>query len=248
MSDDLKLVLNEEKDSGPTFTYNEETAKKTPPGYQYVGEINVRDVCPDLYPDDSESPETKERCERALDKFWRGKDWYLTVRQVIRLGYNRGEVSLILEDSENGEFPVFTTDRSWEEILEELRKEFSWIDSPESGLCMKMTGIDVPGEEIRRMKIEIKGVYPFYIPFLKEDPAPMAVLVACIEVKFYQHLYVLRKTLKTPKKTGGVSEILQELKEAFKPFEQLALQKVYEEKKAPPKLRVISNEEKGEIE
>ena len=248
MSDDLKLVPNEEKDSGPTFTYNEETAKKTPPGYRYVGEFNVRDACPDLYPDDNESPETKERCERALNKFWRGKDWYLTVRQVITVGYNHGSVSLLLEDSEQEELPDFITDRSWEEILEEVRKEFSWINSPESGLRMKMAGIDVPGEEIRRMKIEIKGVYPFYIPFLKESPALTPFFIEAIDIKFYHHLCGLRKTLKTPKKTGGVDEILQELKEAFKPFEQLALQKVYEEKKASPKLRVISNEEKGEIE
>ena len=190
MTDDLKLVPNEEKDSNPTFTYNEETTKKTPPGYHYLGEISVRDVCPELYPDENESPETKERCERALNKFWKGEDWYLTVRQTITVGYNHGSVSLLLEDSEHEEFPDFTTDRSWEEILDEVRTEFAWINSPESGLRMKMTGIDVPGEEIRRMKIEIKGVYPFCIPFLKEVPAPMRLLVEAIDVKFYQHQYL----------------------------------------------------------
>lgn len=248
MSDDLKLVPNEEKDSGPTFTYNEETAKNAPPGFRYVGEINVRDICPDLYPDDSESPETKQRCERALDKFWRGKDWYLTVRQVITVGYNRGSVSLVLEDSEQEEFPDFTTDRSWEEILEEVRKEFSWINSPESGLWMKMTVIESLEDEVKRMKIEIKGAYPFYIPFLKEELAPMGLLIEAIDVKFCQHLFILRRTLKTPKEKGGVDEMLRDLKEMFAPFEKVALQKVYMDKKVQPKLRVISNEEKGEIE
>ena len=244
MCDYLKRVSNEEKTPEPEFTYDPEKANKSPPGSIYLGEANVKSLCPTIYPADSEDSETKERCERAIKKFWKGENGYCTVRQLIRMDYNQSSVSLFLESpgEEEEELEVFTTDKSWEEILEEVHKEFSWVHSPESGLTINMTGLDVPGEEIRRMKIEIKGVYPFCFPFLKYWPAPTEFLQQAISVKFYQHLYALIDTLKTrtktPKKKEKLDDIIQGLKEAFQPFVE----------KVQPKLHVISNEEKGEIE
>ena len=243
MSDYLKLVPNEEKKSKPTFTYNEETAKNSPPESIYLGEINVKDICPDLYPADTESSETKERCERALEKFWGGEDWYCTVAKVITVGYNRSSVFLILEDTKDVEFPGFTTEKSWEEILEEVRKEFSWIDSPESGLRMNMTVIDCPEDEISRMKIEIKGVYPFYFPFLKYRTTSTDFLTHAINVKFQQHLYSLQETLRTRKRTReeeeSLGKLISKIKKAFDPSEK--------DKEIRLKLHLVSNEEKGEI-
>ena len=242
MCDYLKLVPNEEKEPEPVFTYDSERAKESPPGVTYLGTSNVRDLCPTIYPSDNESPETKERCERALKKFWIGEEGYCTVGHIITLDYNQSSMSIVLQDTEDGEFEPFKTEKSWEEMLEAIRKEFSWINSPESGLTMNMTEVNLPEEEIRRMKIEIKGVYPFLFPFLKYWPAPQSFLLHAIHVKFQQHLYdlidTLRRRTRTPEQEEDLDEIILDLKKAFAPFEK--------EDTPQPKLHVISNEHKGE--
>ena len=228
MTDHLTLVSSNKEEKKDPFYYDEEHAKKHAEehpdgGSIYLGTVNVRDMLPEIYPDDSDSPETKERVKAAADKFWNPASHYITINVIILVTQVKDKVTLIYENPPTKERPYkpikFKTLSSWNEVLERIKDEFHWTQEGESGLRMREVSVsDVDDPDKHTTKFQIHGVYPFSLPFMKEGRGTTRLYQVAIEEKIVCHLWDICHSMRYRKKLEDCDEdIIGKIKEAFKP-------------------------------